>query len=212
VLDQLEDAATIAPVVVAVTGGGVGGYQATQAIVTQFESLIAPLYSPIPSPNPTDLRGAQLRDNYEAGQNLLAVSAAAGAVAFGGIVGSARTAAAKAGYSVAAEVELPVAAWGRSAAVHENVANALLHDRLLTDTGYRAVMEELIPGVTEDVSSAGGRTTPDGWIWHHEQASGLMRLVPEFQHTAGSEFWGALHPGGYGGYASWARAFGAPPR
>lgn len=43
------------------------------------------------------------------------------------------------GYSVAAEVRLPVASWGRSAAVHENVANSLLHDQLLTEPAYRAV-------------------------------------------------------------------------
>jgi len=116
------------------------------------------------------------------------------------------------GYSVAAEVKLPVAAWGRSAAVHERLANSILHDQLLADPELRTVLEELIPGVTEDVSSVGGATTPSGWIWHHAQDSGVMQLVPAEQHTPGSSFWGALHPGGYGGYASWARAFGAPPR
>jgi hypothetical protein len=129
-----------------------------------------------------------------------------------GLGGGTPASVAKRGYSVAAEVRLPVSAWGRGPGVHENVANAMLHDMLLTNPGYRDIMEELIPGVTESVSSTGGRATPADWIWHHELESGLMRLVPEEQHTSGSIYWRALHPEGYGGYASWARAFGAPKR
>jgi hypothetical protein len=157
-------------------------------------------------------RGASMstREKVAIGVDL-AVNGTFLALAVGGpgTTGSAPRASA---YSSAAEVRLPVSAWGRSAAVHENAANGMLHDSLLVDLEYRAVMEGLIPGVTDSVSSVGGRATPAGWIWHHELESGVMSLVPEAQHTPGSAFWDVLHPDGYGGYASWARAFGAPPR
>jgi hypothetical protein len=82
------------------------------------------------------------------------------------------------------------------------------------------MMEGLIPGVSNAVSSSGGRDRPSGWVWHHalraqaEGQAGVMQLVPTNQHTAGSVWWRVLHPdpGASGGYAEWALPAGAPRR
>lgn len=60
-------------------------------------------------------------------------------------------------------------------------------------------MEKLIPGISEDVSSAGGRLTPEGLVWHHVPSAhvdgrhGVMRLVSTKQHKPGSVWWNVLH-------------------
>jgi len=110
--------------------------------------------------------------------------------------------------------------WGKSAKVHFKRANEALHAALVSDPEFAAIMEELIPGITNAVSSKGGRETPKDWTWHHASSSntngqlGVMQLVPRSQHTAGSRWWRILHPdpGAAGGYAEWARPNGAPPR
>jgi RHS repeat-associated protein len=114
-------------------------------------------------------------------------------------------------YSVAFEMKIEVSVFGRARGVHFNRANAALDAALKSDASFAAQMEELIPGVKDAVSKVGGRETPADWIWHHESEGGLMRLVPEEQHTPGSMFWETLHPGGKGGYSIWAIPAGAPP-
>lgn len=115
-------------------------------------------------------------------------------------------------YSVAYHMKLDPADWGRSDKVHFNRANAALDAAIQSDPHFAALMEELIPGVSNTVSRVNGRDTPDGWTWHHAIEPGVMQLVPSEQHTAGSIFWDTFHPGGVGGYALWARPAGAPQR
>jgi hypothetical protein len=120
-------------------------------------------------------------------------------------------------YSVAHEMQLDPADWGRRRALHDNRANASFDAALSADEGFAAAMDDVIPGVHESVSSVGGRTTPSGWTWHHVPSSaadgrmGVMQLVPREQHAPGSIFQGAFHPNGQGGYAEWAVPAGAPP-
>jgi len=120
-------------------------------------------------------------------------------------------------YSVAYEMQLSSGVLGRSRSVHFNRANEALDDALRSDPAFAGAMEQMIPGVGSAVSRTGGRSTPDGWIWHHVHSSqaggqaGVMRLVPDTQHAPGSAFWSVLHPGGVGGYSEWAIPRGAPP-
>jgi filamentous hemagglutinin len=65
----------------------------------------------------------------------------------------------------------------------------------------------------------GRRETPAGWTWEHVHSDmahgrkGVMRLVPRYQHTAGSPWWRVIHPnkGAAGGYKDWAIPAGAKP-
>lgn len=99
-------------------------------------------------------------------------------------------------YSTAFEMRLNPADLGKSRSVHFNRANAALDRAIQSAPAFAALMEEMIPGVGKSVSSAGGRTSPPGWVWHHAQEAGVMHLVPEAQHTPGSKFWDTVHPGG----------------
>jgi HNH/ENDO VII superfamily nuclease len=119
-------------------------------------------------------------------------------------------------YSVAYEVQLDPTDFGRRRIVHDNRANAAFDAALNADEAWAASMDDLIDGVHQSVSSVGGRSTPDGWTWHHVPSSaadgrlGVMHLVPSEQHAPGSIFQRALHPDGSGGYAEWAVPAGAP--
>jgi hypothetical protein len=131
---------------------------------------------------------------------------------------SAQTSFKPGGYSVAFQMELHFFDFGRSRKVHFNRANAALYEALQKDPEFAKMMEALIPGLKDSVSSVGGRETPEGWTWEHVSSPfadgkrGVMRLVPRSQHTAGSPWWRVLHPakGAAGGYAEWAIPNGAP--
>ncbi len=116
-------------------------------------------------------------------------------------------------YSVAYQMTLNTADLGKSRSVQFNRANAALDAALQSDATFAAQLEQLIPGVSDSVSSVGGRATPQDWVWHHDEGVGVMQLVPADQHTPGSLFWDTLHPapGGAGGYSLWAIPAGAPP-
>jgi len=114
-------------------------------------------------------------------------------------------------YSVAFEMKLDPVDVARSDSVHFNRANRALDAAIKSDADFAEMMEELIPGVSEDVSSVGGRDVPAGWTWHHAQDYGMMQLVPRVQHES-SLFREVFHPGGTGGYADWAVPAGAPLR
>jgi hypothetical protein len=122
-------------------------------------------------------------------------------------------------YSAAYETELDPSVFGSSRKVHFNRANAALDKAMQADPRLAELMDELIPGVRESVSSVGGRKTPMGWTWEHASSStaggrmGVMRLVPTYQHTPGSPWWRVIHPdfSATGGYAEWAIPAGAPP-
>lgn len=140
-------------------------------------------------------------------------------------------------YSNAFEAVLEPGVWGRSDDVHFNRANAQLDRAMAADPAYRAMMEQMIPGVSDAVSSVGGRSTPKGWTWQHAtldqgafwyagervERGGVLHLVPTeataafpagAQHVPGSPWWRVLHPlpGAAGGYSQWARPAGAPKR
>jgi hypothetical protein len=117
-------------------------------------------------------------------------------------------------YSVAFETKLDPSVFGKSDKVHFNRANAALDDALQLDVNFASLMDDLCPGVGGRVSSVGGRQNPSGYIWHHDDAPGVMQLVPDWQHTPGSIFWRVLHPspGAAGGYYIWALPAGAPKR
>ncbi len=122
-------------------------------------------------------------------------------------------------YSTAFETKLPNSVLGRSRSVHFNRANAALDDALAADAKFAGMMDDLVPGVRQSVSSVGGRQNPVGWTWEHVHSSqaggqiGTMRLVPTPQHTPGSPWWRVIHPqpGAAGGYSEWAIPRGAPP-
>jgi len=114
-------------------------------------------------------------------------------------------------YSVAFEMKLKPADYGRSRGVHFRRANASLDAAISSDPAFAAQMERMIPGVGNAVSSVGGRGNPSGWTWHHHSTEpGVMQLVPQVQHAPGSIFSSTLHPGGQGGYSIWAIPAGAP--
>ncbi len=122
-------------------------------------------------------------------------------------------------YSVAYEHRLDSADRGKSREVHERLANEALHNDLKKYDDLEGHMESLIPGIRASVSPVGGRETPQGWTWEHASTStafgekGVMRLVPDAQHTPGSPWWRVFHPdkGAAGGYSEWAIPAGAPP-
>jgi hypothetical protein len=122
-------------------------------------------------------------------------------------------------YSIAFEMRLKPADFGKARETHFNRANAALDAALKADVEFAAMMERLIPGVQQSVSNIGGRAKPAGWTWEHASSTstvfgeqGVMRLVPTAQHTPGSPWWRIIHPnrGAAGGYSEWAIPAGAP--
>jgi hypothetical protein len=112
-------------------------------------------------------------------------------------------------------MRLAVSDFGKSRKVHFQRANAALDAALSSDPEFAAAMEDLIPGVTQTVARAKGRTNPPEWTWHHAniqhgRGPGVMQLVPTAQHASRSAFQNVLHEGGCGGYAEWAKPAGAP--
>jgi large repetitive protein len=121
-------------------------------------------------------------------------------------------------YTAVFQMKLDPSIFGKSRSVHFNRANKALDDALKSNPEFAAQMEELIPGIEKAVSSVGGRKNPEAWVWEHSSSStafgemGIMKLVPQVQHTPGSIFWRIIHPdkGAAGGYSEWAIPFGAP--
>jgi hypothetical protein len=114
-------------------------------------------------------------------------------------------------YSVAFSMQLANDDVAAREKVHFNRGNAALDAAMNADPEFRAMMEQFSQGVSERVSSVGGRQNPEGWTWHHAQDYGMLELVRTVDHTA-SMYQDAFHPGGTGGYADWAVPAGAPPR
>jgi hypothetical protein len=102
--------------------------------------------------------------------------------------------------SVAFEMKLTKAQYGLTRDQHFEIARQAIKSAMVE-------MPEL-GGLVGDAGKWG--RPPTGWTWHHDMGEGIMQLVPRAQHTPGSPFWGVLHPGGAGGYSTWAIPAGAP--
>ncbi|MEP6675853.1 MAG: HNH endonuclease [Ferruginibacter sp.] len=106
-------------------------------------------------------------------------------------------------HSVAFETELPSNLYKNGYYQHFKQSNTALNNAMASDPAFANAMSEL--GIEIPRTPAGGikGQSPAGWSWHHEQAVGIMQLVPKIQHTPGSIYWNTLHPGGFGGMAVW---------
>ncbi|HAZ77792.1 MAG TPA: type IV secretion protein Rhs, partial [Enterobacteriaceae bacterium] len=109
-------------------------------------------------------------------------------------------------YSTAYEMKLSKASYpGVSRGRHFQEANESLLKVIESDQGFADNMRKLDVNIERTPTGLAPRKPPESWTWHHELSDGTMRLVPRFQHTPGSNFWNALHPDGYGGYAIWGK-------
>lgn len=104
----------------------------------------------------------------------------------------------KANYSVVFETIIAKTGAGTRGA-HKTAANVELA-AAMANKETRQMLSSL--GVVPTT----GKATPAGFRWHHSaDRPGVMQLVPEHQHTFGSQFWDALHPNGSGGFANWGK-------
>ncbi len=111
-------------------------------------------------------------------------------------------------YSVAFETRLAPIQFGLGRSEHFRVANQALQAERVVNPA----LAKLVP------APAGVRLPPLEWTWQHATIqqgggyTGVLQLVPRYQHTPGSPFWNLLHPlpSGAGGYWEWAVPAGAP--
>ena len=109
-------------------------------------------------------------------------------------------------YSVAFQTSLNNGSYpGASRGRHFQEANTNLLDAMNGDPGFSQAMENLIPGIRDQLQGprAVSRAPPKGWTWHHASEPGVMQLVPFDQHTAAGPLQDLFHPGGMGGMAIW---------
>ena len=88
---------------------------------------------------------------------------------------------------------------------HFQEANENLLQAMESDPQFAQQMQEAGVNLQRTPTGVAPRTSPVGWTWHHAPEPGVLQLVPRWQHTPGSIFWGTLHPGGQGGYAIWGQ-------
>ena len=74
-----------------------------------------------------------------------------------------------------------------------------------SDTQFAKTMKDMGVKMSRTSTGLAPTTQPSGFTRHHEIESGVLRLTPRQQHTPGSSFWDALHPGGIGGYSIWGK-------
>jgi len=109
-------------------------------------------------------------------------------------------------YSVAFEMELPAGSYpGKGYGVHFRLANKALEQTMISDPKFAEMIDKLGIQIPRKPTGTILGESPANWVWHHDPAPGVMQLVPQGQHTAGSIFWNTLHPGGFGGMAIWGR-------
>jgi hypothetical protein len=101
-------------------------------------------------------------------------------------------------YSVVFETSIPRTGIG-SRPGHKVLANDSLN-KAMQDSEFAKILSSL------GVNPVKGSATPTGFQWHHAPGRpGVMQLVPESQHSPGTKFQEALHPGNKGGYAEWGK-------
>ncbi len=142
------------------------------------------------------------------GTRLLTRTAAIESGAAGGTAAGAEAAAGPTGdiYSVMYQTELRSTSYpGLSRAAHFQEANEALLTTMEANPEFATALRQAGVNLERTPTGLAPRTSPQGWTWHHAQQPGVMQLVPRLQHTAGSIFWDAFHPGGIGGFAIWGR-------
>ena len=222
-LDQFEERMAVAGgkagATAAMAKGAQKWYESAKAKVVVESRTQAPYYEPVANITPQAAALAEFASGAPEGAfgvgSTIAPVAGLAATQAAGVASSKRPPV----YSTAFEMRLDPADIGTSRAVHFNRANAALESAMQADSELAAMMENLIPGVSDHVSQPGGRQVPPGWIWEHASTTtahgeaGVMRLVPKAEHSPGSGFWRTLHPdpGARGGYSEWAIPAGAKP-
>ncbi|MFZ6686555.1 HNH endonuclease [Undibacterium sp. SXout11W] len=104
-------------------------------------------------------------------------------------------------YSVAFETRLSAQSYpGVTRYMEANIAieDALASNPALTELGI---------SVPKSATGSILGKSPEGWVWHHDTAPGVMQLVPKSQHPniPGGIFWETLHPDGLGGFSIWGK-------
>ena len=100
-------------------------------------------------------------------------------------------------YSTVYEMKLKETSYpGTSRARHFQEANENLLRQMENDSTFKKVVEDMGVKLERTPTGLAPRKPPEGFTWHHERESGLMRLVPRSQHTPGSSYWKVLHPDG----------------
>jgi hypothetical protein len=120
-------------------------------------------------------------------------------------------------YSVVTQVELPPHLHVAKDYAHFQAANGLLHQRMVANPEFAAMLEQMYPGLTKAItpSKVGGKypgTSPSevGLTWNHlTTRAGVLELIPTAHHTAAGPVQQTLNPGGRGGKAVWG---GGRPR
>ena len=110
------------------------------------------------------------------------------------------------------DVQLPNNLFVAPRGVHFANANEELYNALMRDSSLKTFFQQNYPGVFDFVKPSASGTfssrspTQFGFTWHHSisaQANGsegVMQLVRNTDHVAGSRFY---HPGSSGGCAEW---------
>ena len=107
-------------------------------------------------------------------------------------------------YSVAFETRLSAESYpGVTRYMHFKEANIALEDALASNPA----LTELGISVPKSATGSILGKSPEGWVWHHDTAPGVMQLVPKSQHPniPGGIFWETLHPDGFGGFSIWGK-------
>ncbi|MBI3771674.1 MAG: VCBS repeat-containing protein [Gammaproteobacteria bacterium] len=109
-------------------------------------------------------------------------------------------------YSTLFETELKTSSYPRvSRQRHFQESNENLLRQMEGDSEFASMMQNSGVNLSRTSTGLAPRKPPENFTWHHEQESGVMRLVPKEQHTPGSSFWNVLHPEGKGGWSIWGK-------
>lgn len=108
-------------------------------------------------------------------------------------------------YSVAYQTTLPSASHVATRGHHFKVANEALLQSIQSDAVLASQIQGL--GIHVPLLARGGvkSISPKDWSWHHHpHDSGVLQLIPRWQHES-PLFRSVLHPDGKGGYYYWGQ-------
>jgi large repetitive protein len=123
-------------------------------------------------------------------------------------------------YSVAYQMQLDEVDFNKGPGTHTRRLNESLFKAMERDQRFADQMEELMPGVKENMKMNNMGKVQDGHRSHHAHSStvdgkyGVMQYAPTTQHKKGSPYWDLMHPGNNssGGYKELELLYGAPKR